>query len=37
MQKMEDVNLRQIERITSLLMKIKRQEREMETSENDAV
>ncbi len=35
MQRLEDCNLRQVERITSLLMKIKRQEHEMETFGQD--
>jgi hypothetical protein len=35
MQRMEDSNFRQVVRVTSLLMRIKRQERQMEAFEED--
>ncbi len=37
MRRMEDSNFRQVARVTSLLMKMKRQERQMEALENSAV
>ncbi|MBZ5669885.1 MAG: hypothetical protein LAO04_09160 [Acidobacteriia bacterium] len=37
MQRMEDSNFRQVARVTSLLMRMRRQERQMEALENIAV